>query len=277
VIAHSAYGTSRVRLVTVARHTDRDDLQDLTIAVRCEGEFDRVHTDGDNSHVLPTDTMTNTVYALAAQHPVVEPEAFGIVVCRHFLAASPSATRCTVELVQHAWARVPDETRLHPHAFMAQGPEVRRAQVMATADDVAVEAGVADLVIMKTAGASCAGFLRDRYTTQREAHDRLLATSLTATWRYTRAVAGYNAVFGAVRQTLLSTFADHDGKSVQHTMHAMGQAVILSHAEVSSIHLVMPDHQHAPVDLTPFGLENRNEIFVATDEPHGLMEVTLIR
>ncbi len=277
MIAHSAYGKSRVRLVTVSRHADRHDVQDLTIAVRCEGDFDRALTEGDNSHVLPADTLKNAVYALAAQHPVVEPEAFGIVLSRYVLAANPSTTRCTVELVQHTWTRVPDETRLHPHAFIRQGPEIRRAQVMTSGDTLAVEAGVTDLVIMKTAGSSFFGFPRDNYTTLRETPDRLLATSLTATWRYTRAVAGYNAVFGAVRQTLLATFADHEGRSLQHTVHAMGHAVIASHPEVTSIYLAMPDRHLLPVDLMPFGLENRNEIFVATDEPHELVELTLIR
>lgn len=276
MIAHSAYGTSRIRLVTVARHGDRHDVQDLTIAVRCEGEFDGAHAEGDNSRVLPADTLKNAVYTLAAQHPVVEPEAFGIVVGRYVLSANPSTTRCTVELVQQAWGRVPDETRLHPHAFIRQGPELRRAQVMTSGDTLAIEAGVADLVVMKTAGSSFCGFLRDNYTL-REAQDRLLATSLTATWRYTRAVAGYNAVFGAVRQTLLATFADCEGKSLQHTVHTMGQAVITSHSEVTSIHLAMPNRHLLPVDLMPFGLENRHEVFVAADDPHELVELTLIR
>ncbi len=84
-------------------------------------------------------------------------------------------------------------------------------------------------------------------------------------------------MWSIVRETLLESFAGHDSASVQHTMYAMGQAVLARAADVTEIHLVMPNKHHLPVDLSAFGLENRNEIFVATEEPFGLIEATIAR
>jgi urate oxidase len=140
-----------------------------------------------------------------------------------------------------------------------------------------VGAGVRDLVIMKSARSAFTGFMRDEFTTLPDASDRLLATSLTATWQYSEDDIEYGATWRAVRATLLEAFAEHDSRSVQHTLYAMAQSVLDSIDSVSAVHLVMPNKHHLPIDLARLGLENRNEIFVATDEPYGLIEATLVR
>ena len=277
VLAHSAYGKSRIRLVHVSRRGDRHDLQDLTIAVRFEGDFDASYTDGDNRDVLPTDTMKNTVYTLAARQPAGEPEAFGLALSRHFLERNPLLRRVRVDLTEHPWRHIEVGGHDHGQSFMRRGPDTRSAVVTADPERSVVEAGVADLVILKSSHSAFTGFVRDELTTLRETSDRLLATSLTATWRYVDPIVDYGPLWRAIRGTLLEVFALHDSASVQHTLHAMGEAVLQRVDEVASITLVMPNRHHLPVDLTPFGLENRNEIFVATDEPHGLIEATLSR
>ena len=146
-------------------------------------------------------------------------------------------------------------------------------------ESATVLAGLADLVVMKTAKSAFAGFPRDRYTTLKETSDRLLATAVRATWRYSRPVPSdipFGRLWHEVRRVLLETFAEHDSLSVQQTLHAMGEAV-LETVDVEEIHIAMPNLHHLPVDLTPFGLENRNEIFVATREPYGLIEGTVRR
>jgi urate oxidase len=277
MLAHSAYGKSKVRLVHVQRHPDRDDLRDLTLAVRFRGRYDESYTDGDNGAVLPTDTMKNTVYALAARDGVREPETFGLSLARHFLARNERLLRVRIDVTEHLWSRVPSGDREHAHAFVRRGPETRTVIVRAGRNGAVVHAGVADLVILKSAHSAFAGFLRDEFTTLPETRDRLLATALTATWRYRQTDLGFGVLWNGVRRTLLGAFADHRSESVQHTLYAMGQAVLDAVDDVTAIRLVMPNRHHLPVDLSPFGLENRNEVFVATDEPHGLIEATLVR
>jgi urate oxidase len=278
MLADAAYGKSQIRLVQVRRDGgDRHTLEDLTVAVRFRGGFDASYSAGDNSEVLPTDTMKNTVYALASQEPVGEPEAFGLRLARHFLDRNPRAAQVRVDLTRHAWRRVAIGGRDHGHTFIKCGPDVRTATVQAGRDGTMIGAGVADLVILKSAHSAFAGFPRDEYTTLPDTTDRILATSLTATWHYGDTELEFASLWQLTRQTLLEVFAEHDSQSVQHTLHAMGEAVLERVGEISAIRLVMPNKHHLPIDLSQFGLENRNEIFVATDEPYGLIEATLAR
>lgn len=277
MLTHTAYGKSQVRLVQVRRRGDRDDLRDLSVAIRFEGDYDASYIDGDNRDVLPTDTMKNTVYALAARHPVQDPESFGIRLGQHFLERNPKLQRVAVDLIEQQWRRIEIEEREHGQAFMRRGPDTRTASVMAARDAVVVWAGVQDLLIMKTGHSAFSSFPRDEFTTLPETRDRLLATSMTATWRYADNDVPFSSTFRGVRDVLLRTFAEHDSESVQHTLYAMGQAVLDSLEIITTITLVMPNKHHLPVDLTRFGLENRNEIFVATDEPYGRIEATLTR
>lgn len=277
MIAHSAYGKSRVRLVQVLRAPDRHDLRDLTVAIRFRGQYDESYTDGDNGAVLPTDTMKNTVYAMAAQHGVHEPETFSLRLAAHFLERNPRLVRVRIDVIEHLWSRIPIPGGEHPHAFVRRGPETRTAAVQASRGATRVGAGVSDLVILKSAHSTFAGFLRDEYTTLAETRDRLLATAVTATWRYRKRDIDFTAAWHAVRTVLLDIFAAHHSESVQHTLYAMAQGVLDRVEDVSAIRLVMPNRHHLPVDLSPFGLANRNEIFVATEEPHGLIEGTVVR
>jgi urate oxidase len=277
MLAETAYGKSSVRLVKVSRHGDRHDLKDLTVSIRFEGEYDQSYTDGDNREVLPTDTMKNTVYALAASNSVGEPEVFGRVLAEHFLERNPQLRRVRIDLTEQAWGRIAVGAREHGQAFVRQSAEARSATVQGQGDRITIGAGVKDLVILKSSRSGFTGFLRDAYTTLPDVADRILATALTATWHYRTSDLDFNLTWRAVRNTLLEAFGEHDSRSVQHTLHAMGRAVVDNVDAVTSIRLVMPNKHHLPVDLTPLGLENRNEIFVPTDEPYGLIEATVMR
>ena len=276
-LTRTSYGKSRIRLVQVARRGDRHELHDLTVAVAFEGAYDTSYTVGDNAQVLPTDTMKNTVYALAAREGVGEPEAFGVVLADHFLSRNPQLERVTIDLVDHAWGRIMVGDREHGQAFVRRGPEHRTARVVIDRAGTAITAGISDLLIMKSSHSAFAGFPRDEFTTLPETHDRLLATSLTTTWTYLDGDIEFGAVFRGVRTALLEAFAEHDSLSVQHTLYAMGQLVLDTIDAVASISLEMPNRHHLPIDLTRFGMQNRNEIFVATEEPYGLIKATLSR
>lgn len=261
----------------VLRSSERHSLRDLTVAIRFEGDYDTSFTDGDNSHVFPTDTMKNTVYGLAARDAVKEPEAFGVRLGRHFLERNPRLHSVRINLTDHAWKHVTIGGREHGQTFMRRGPDVRTAAVQVNRNGSMVGAGVDDLVILKTANSAFAAFPRDEYTTLPETLDRLLATSLTATWHYRNLDIDFDASWQMVRKTLLEAFAEHESASVQHTLYAMAQTVLDTNGDVSAIRLVMPNRHHLPFDVSRFGLQNRNEIFVATEEPFGLIEATITR
>jgi urate oxidase len=273
----NGYGKAAVRLVKVDRGASRHELHDLTVEAQLQGEFGPAHAAGDNAQVLPTDTMKNTVYALARRGPVDPPEEFGERLARRFLEACPAARRAVVTVAVHRWDRVTVRGDPHQHAF-ARGPGERRlAMVTMDGTGVGVEAGLEGLGLLKTTGSAFTGFLRDDYTTLRETDDRILATDVVARWRYSRPPRDYGASWDAVRASLIETFAGHESASVQHTLYAMGEAALARCAEIAEIRLVLPNRHHLLVDLAPFGLDNPNEIFVATQEPYGRIEAVIVR
>jgi urate oxidase len=271
VLKWNRYGKSRVRLVKVRRppHDAPHELVDLTIDVQLEGAFDAVYVDGDNAPCVATDTMKNTVYALARQDPITHVEAFAGRLAEHFLA-KPAVGRVRISAVEHRWAR------LAAHAFVQPGGEQWTAVVTGDAAESSVVSGLTNLVVLKTTDSAFAGFPRDAYTTLPETDDRILATSVTASWRYRAGATGF-AARERIRAALVDTFAAHESRSVQHTLYAMAEAALGSCADVDDITLTMPNRHHLLVDLSPFGLDNPNEVFVATDQPFGLIEATVRR
>jgi urate oxidase len=276
VLSWSRYGKSRIRLVKVRRAGTQDDIVDLTVNVQLEGAFEKVYTDGDNASCLATDTMKNTVYALARQDPLRHVESFGLRLADHFIA-KPAVSSVRISLVEARWDRIATRAGGDPHAFLGGAGEQWTAEVTRGSGGCAqVVSGLTNLVVMKTAASAFSGFPRDEFTTLPDTEDRILATSITASWRYRDGTADFGAR-EAIRDALLDSFAAHHSRSVQHTLYAMGEAALAACADATEITLSLPNRHHLLVDLSPFGLDNPNEIFVATDQPFGLIEATVKR
>ena len=276
VLSQARYGKSEVRLVKVSRRPGGHDLRDLTIGVGLEGDFAAAYIDGDNTGLLATDTMRNAVYALA-KGPIDDIESFGRQLVEHFLAAGPGVASARVHIVEHPWARLEVGGRPHEHAFQRGSGGNRVATVVGDGGEPQIEAGIDDLLVLKTTGSGWEGFLRDRYTSLSETSDRILATVITARWSYRGRDIQFGAAWREVRRTILEAFCDHYSPSVQFTLHHMGQAVLDACPEVQRISFSLPNKHHLLYDLGRFGLENENEIFHASSEPYGLIEGTVER
>ncbi len=276
-LGENAYGKSRVRLVKVSRREGRHELVDLTVGIRLEGEFEEAHVRGDNRDILPTDTMKNTVYALARQVEINAIEDFARTLATHFLPNNPVVSRARVTVREHAWHRIPVQGRPHPHAYIRGSDEADLATVTADTGGTRVESGIDDLGLLKTTGSAFEGFLRDPYTTLRETSDRVLATAMRVRWTYGVAEISYSECRVRARDAIVETFANHESRSVQHTAYAMGEAVLERCPEIDAIAFSLPNRHHVLIDLAPFGLDNPNEIFVALEEPYGLIEAIVRR
>ena len=274
-VGPNSYGKSAIRLVKVVRGATPHRVRDLTIAIALEGAFAASYRDGDNSAVIATDTMKNTCYALAGEHLTGSIEAFAIVLGRHFLEAGSEVELARISIEEHAWRPIGDA----PDAFSRDASETRTANVSVTRElGPSIEAGVADLALMKTTRSAFAGFPRDRLTTLAETDDRVMATKVTASWGYAPgAELDFDASFVAVRSTFLEAFADHHSESVQHSIWVIGKAILDGHADVDHVSMSLPNLHHWTVDLSPFGIENDREVYVSTTEPHGLIEATIRR
>ena len=280
VLSRAGYGKSEVRLVKIVRREGGHDLHELTVDIGLEGDLEAAYTEGDNTGLLATDTMRNTVYALAKQHPIEHIESFGQRLVEHFLVAGPGITRASVHLVEHPWTRLEVDGRPHEHAFQRGSGGNRVATVTGDgggAGGLQIQAGIDDLLVLKTTGSGWEGFLRDRYTSLPDTSDRILATVITARWSFLGRDIDYGGSWRAVRETILKAFGDHYSPSVQFTLHHMGRAVLDARPEVARISFSLPNKHHLLYDLERFGLQNENEIFQPTDEPYGLIEGTVKR
>ncbi|MGH9720347.1 MAG: factor-independent urate hydroxylase [Bryobacteraceae bacterium] len=271
VLAHDHYGKSRVRLVHVARHPDRHDLKDLSLDIRLEGDFAATHLEGDNRSVLPTDTMKNTVYALAREHSVREIEPFALLLADHFLKNNPQVTRASIDAAERNW------NRIGRFAYSAGPAESRIAEIDATRDGARVTAGIDNLIVLKTKGSGFEGYIHDRYTTLKETADRLFGTAIGARWTYDSGEVAYGPTWHTARKAIVDTFIEHESLSVQHTAYAMAEAALDAVAQIGEIRLALPNRHCLLVDLAPFGLDNPNEVFLPIDEPHGQIEITVKR
>jgi urate oxidase len=277
VLTHHSYGKSRIRLTKVIRRGDRHDVRELSIDIALEGDFERSYTSGDNRMIIPTDTMKNVVLALAKEHPLESIEDFGSSIAGHFLAQYTHVSGTVVRIDEQPLERIREAGREHPHAFFGTRSERRKTTITRSRDGLLVESGLGDLFLLKSTGSAFCGFLTDRHTTLKDAPDRILATMLEARWLYGAQTADWNASYTRIRQALLETFANHNSLSVQQTLYAMGETALRSIPEIEKITLTMPNKHRILADLKPFGLDNPNEIFIATDEPYGSVTGTLSR
>jgi urate oxidase len=277
VLGPNQYGKAEIRLVTIARDTPRHRIKDLNVTSQLRGDLDAPHLSGDNSAVVATDTQKNTVYAFAREHGVGAIEEFALLLGRHFTTSFDWITGGRWEIEEFFWDRIPVDGRGHDHAFSRNGGEKRTTIVTIDGDREWVVSGVADLTVLKSTGSEFWGYPKDRYTTLPETTDRVLATSITARWRYAGTDLDFDAGYADVRRILLESFARTHSYALQQTLFTMGHDVLQAHPEIAEIKFSMPNRHHFLVDLEPFGLDNPNEVFFAADRPYGLIEGTVTR
>jgi urate oxidase len=276
ILGTNQYGKADVHMVTVTRDGPLHTIRDLLVGITLSGDLLDVHTSGDNSQVVPTDTQKNTVFAFAKEEPVGAIEEFALRLGRHFVSAFPSITRARVRIESAQWDRIEIDGEPHDHAFTGSGSERRVAIVVCEDGADWVVSGLQDLVVLKSAGSEFTGFIRDRYTTLREDTDRILATAVTARWRHAAAPADWDGSFTAARIALLERFTKTHSLSLQQTLYQMAAGVIESEPGIVEARLSLPNRHHFAADLTPFGLENDREVFRVEDRPYGLIEAVVL-
>jgi urate oxidase len=278
LLAENSYGKSRVRLVKVTRRAEWHDIREWTLEILLEGDFESCFVEGDNSKILPTDTMKNTVYSLARKSSAECMEDFAKELVAFFLDRNPQVSAATVAVNEKRWEHLNTSGKLHPTAFVQLSSERQTTEVSAKRDErPSVRSGLENLVVLKTANSEFVGYIKDPLTTLPEATDRLFGTAVRARWSYASSTVPFTTLRSSIRETLLNVFAGHTSKSVQHTLYAMGEAALKNIPDIDDIELIMPNIHCLLVDLSRFGQDNPNEIFVQTDEPSGYIEARLQR
>ncbi|MFE3936212.1 factor-independent urate hydroxylase, partial [Streptomyces goshikiensis] len=247
------------------------------------GVFRAVHRPGENANCLPTDTPKNRVYAFGKEHGIDSPEAFGILLARHFVSSQAPIREAQIRIEEYVWDRIPVPTRKEQHSFVRKGQEVRTAQITySETTGLQVISGLKDLTVMNSTNSEFHGYIKDGYTTLQEAYDRILATKVTARWAHSALAAedtsyDWDRAYGKVRKNMLEAFAETYSYSLQQTLNQMAERVLDHCPRVNEVRLNLPNKHHFLVDLEPFGLKNDNEVYFAADRMYGLIEGTIHR
>ena len=277
-LAENRYGKSRVRLVRLNRQAAIHEFEEWSVEILLRGDFLSCFAEGDNSKILPTDTMKNTVYSLARKSSATCIEEFSEELIEHFLTHNPQVSAAEVTIEEKSWQHLNVAGKPHPTTFSQTGSEVQTTRVdQRRGANIQIESGLSDLVLMKTAGSAFEGYVHDPLTTLLETSDRLFGTSLRATWKFFSRTLPFPSLRKSIRESLVATFASHQSKSVQHTLYAMAECALATAPQISEITLTMPNKHCLLVDLSRFGQDNPNRIFVPIDEPRGTIEARVCR
>jgi urate oxidase len=281
VLGDNQYGKAENRVVRIYRDGPRHEIRDVNVSTSLRGDFSAAHLTGDQSLVLPTDTQKNTCFAYAREKGIGQVEDYALDLAEHFVDDIAPVEGARVEVEEYAWERVRIDGQEHDHTWVRRGPEVRTTVV--TVDGTGdgrrawVVSGLKDLVLLKSTGSEFWGYLKDDYTTLAETHDRVMATSLTARWRYDGTEVSWDSVYADVHRLLIGRFAEVHSLALQQTLWEMGKAVLEARPEIAEIKLSAPNKHHFLVDLSPFGIDNTGEVFHAADRPYGLIQCTVTR
>jgi urate oxidase len=277
ILGDNQYGKAENRVVRIVRDTARHEIHDLNVTTAMRGPFQPAYLVGDQSNVLPTDSQKNTAFAFAKSVGVDSIEQYGLALARHFVNDVDPIEGARIEIEEFAWTRAVVDGVEHDHTWTRTGAETRTAAITVDATGEYVIGGFKDLVILKSTGSEFAGFLKDEYTTLPETHDRVMATSLVAKWRFTSTDVDWNAAYPEIKALMIREFATLQSLALQQTLWHMGKAVLDAFPVIAEIRLTAPNKHHFLYDLSPFGLENPGEVFIAADRPYGLIEAQVLR
>jgi urate oxidase len=277
-LAENRYGKSRVRLSRITRHGDRHKFSEWTVRILLHGDFEASFTEADNGKILPTDTMKNTVYSIARDSKAMTIEEFAIELGDYLLNNNTQVSKISVEVDEKAWERMVIDGVSELTTFKLGGPELQTVNAECEKGGAwSITSGVDGLVILKTTKSAFTGYIQDKLTTLKPATDRIFGTRVTAKWEYIANALDYTQARVRIISALLKEFASHDSMSVQHTLFDMGKSALAAAPEIARITLTMPNLHHLLADLSRFGQDNPNHIFVPIDEPHGYIEATIER
>ena len=276
-LVRKTYGKGRVRVMRIHRNGDQHEVRELTVKAMLQGDFGRAFTAKDNSTSVSTDTVKNVVNVVAQENLALSNELFCKAVAERLLDSYSQLETATVSGHETKWTRLSFGGTPHPHSFTLDGNGKPLTEVTATRKSVSTVSGLDGFTFMKCTASAWDNYVKDKYTTIAETRDRMAATNVMTSWRWQAEPADYPAANAKILDTMLEVFASTYSESMQDSLYRMGEAALAAVPQIEEISLTAPNKHYLLVNLAPFGLENDNQVFLPTDEPHGQIECTVGR
>lgn len=271
------HGESRVRMLRLVRRGDRHDPHDLSVSLRFEGDFAAAFTDGRTAGIVPGEAIKSLIHACARQHRIDQIETFGLDLCQRLLDAHRQITRVRAEITEQPWSRIEVGGKAQGQAFLLGGPEQRGAAITSNGTQIAVVSSIENLTLMRSAGFVPQPVKPSTDAPVDEGLAPLVVGTLSVRWTYSSPDVTFAAYRQSLRSAVLETMAVHASRSIQYTLYAIGDVLLASYPEISVVTLAMHERPYRAADLFHAHVENPNELFVAIEEPIGIVEVTLER
>jgi urate oxidase len=272
------YGKGRVRVMRIHREADSQEVSQLNVKAMMEGDFAPAYTHGDNSTSVSTDTIKNVVNVIARENTGLCTEEFCQVLAKKYLDTYPQIASVALTVHETKWSRLSFGGKPHPHSFVLDSngkPTVELSSIRGGAATMA--SGIDGFTFMKSTQSGWENYVKDSYTTIPPTADRMCATSMVASWKWSGKPASYPTANKKILDTVLEVFSMTYSKSVQDSLYRMGEAALAAVPEISEISMACPNMHFIPMNLSAFGLDNNNDVFLPTDEPHGQIECTVGR
>ena len=272
------YGKGRVRVMRIHRDGDRHEVSQLNVKAMIEGDFARAYTQADNSTSVSTDTIKNVVNVVARENTGLSTEEFCQVLAKKYLDSYPQVTSVAVTAHETKWNRLSIGDKPHPHSFVLDSNGKPFVEVAASRGGPStLMSGIDGFTFMKSTQSGWENYAKDRYTTIPPTGDRMCATSMVASWKWSAKPSNYPATNAKILATMLEVFSTTYSSSVQDSLYRMGEAALAAAPEISEVSMACPNIHFILMNLSAFGLDNNNEVFLPTDEPHGQIECTVGR
>ncbi|MET0677007.1 MAG: factor-independent urate hydroxylase [Bradyrhizobium sp.] len=277
-LIRNRYGKGRVRVMRIHRDGDRQEVSELSIKAMLEGDFARTFTHADNSVTVSTDTIKNIVNIVARENTALSAEEFCQVLGQKYLDTYPLASTVSITSHETKWSRLSFGGKPHPHSFVLDANGKPTVELtMQRGGKPVMSSGVDGFAFMKSTQSGWENYVMDAYTTIKPTADRMCATSMVASWKWSGVPASYSATNARILETALEVFSTTYSRSVQDSLYRMGEAALEAVPEISEISMACPNMHFIPINLAAFGLDNNNDVFLPTDEPHGQIECTVGR
>ncbi|KAG7194521.1 uncharacterized protein KQ657_004736 [Scheffersomyces spartinae] len=294
-LINSSYGKANVKFLKVKKDPSNPKVQDVLEAnVQCllKGNFDVSYTEADNSVIVPTDTVKNTILVEAKNTDVWPIERFAGHLAKHFTSKYSHVDGVEISIVQQRWNKYPVNGKLHDHSFVHEGPETKQTFLTYNkkTQELSLKSCIKDLTVLKSTGSMFYGFNVCDYTILKPTTDRILSTDVFASWEFdpkklatlediaTYADAGlFEDTLKTARDATLELFALENSASVQATMYNMAGKILALVPEVKTVTYELPNKHYILFNLEWKGIKDNTELFYPASDPNGLIKCTVGR
>nr|8OFK_AAA Chain AAA, Uricase [Gallus gallus]8OFK_BBB Chain BBB, Uricase [Gallus gallus]8OFK_CCC Chain CCC, Uricase [Gallus gallus]8OFK_DDD Chain DDD, Uricase [Gallus gallus]8OH8_AAA Chain AAA, Uricase [Gallus gallus]8OH8_BBB Chain BBB, Uricase [Gallus gallus]8OH8_CCC Chain CCC, Uricase [Gallus gallus]8OH8_DDD Chain DDD, Uricase [Gallus gallus] len=283
-VLNCEYGKNTIKFLRLHREGKKHFVKEVEVCTHLRLTSAHEYLDGNNSFVIPTDTIKNIVLVLAKKNGISSIEQFAIDICKHFMTTFCQVAYVKTYIQEVPWQRQYQNGVPHIHSFILVPDGIRFCEAEQCRNGpLVVCAGIKDLKLMKTTQSGFEGFYRNEHTTLPERNDRILCGEFFCKWSYGECRDfDFDCIWSKVRECILEAFSGPPdcgeySPSYQRTVNCIQMCVLSRVPQVQVIEVILNNNFYNVVDMKALGCTNDKEVLVPVETPYGSCACTLGR